>query len=776
MRSFWLTLVFLAAGLGGTLCGACTKTETVEARTQIMLRISSTEALQASLTSLRVSVSLREGNGWKTPVEKSFARADLQWPVDVPVLPRVPADAFKEFEVVVEARDALGVLAQARRISGFLPGDKRVLAINLFACPNHPERFVCAPAACSGAGCEVCANDGECVKVDRIEPADLEPFDDDGMSDAGQVGPDARLPGNDAASDAGREADTGASAPGPEAGPAVDAATNNDAGQDAAAAMDAGADDGGSEAGSDAGSEAGTPEAGPSFVPVRFSATDRAPDAVFLSPDGLRVENRGEDVGNVRSNRAVAPGSGVFYFEGERLIDTPGEYGLGVATSTASLTAPLGTGGNSLGIWSFKDFVDPGEPVCTGLAEFDPTRRNYGFVVDYRAAMPRIHILIEIRPGVIDVVRSCSPALSAPLYIFYSGARYEVGYQIGLNSGADTTNFPFYFSLDAVKGALINKGESAAAQALVQGFGASRALPVSASPSLVRPSDRSVAAGSSVTLMGTASDAEDGDLTSKIEWLDLSSLHHAPVTGSGGSFSFTPGLGRHPVRVSVSDSVGRTRSEIVMVTATGTLPTPSPVRLAGDELSDPDVTLTFDGLGADFEQPQQSGLRANQPNFGQYWYFEAHRTGGPASTVAGLMVREGKLDPIDLRDVPWCATVFMTGFTTYNFNSRDNFNAEYDHYGFAVDYRGEHPIVYVLVGSASAPQGAQLASTIVMTDVWTPVYPFVSGVWLSDDRASDVTLNFGSDLQGKPFLFTPLNVLGPDRAAGLKLGWGAHAQ
>lgn len=56
------------------------------------------------------------------------------------------------------------------------------------------------------------------------------------------------------------------------------------------------------------------------FQPVRWSATDHGAQ-VFLSPDRLSVENRGEDRGGVRSDRAVQPRSGVFYFEAERLID-----------------------------------------------------------------------------------------------------------------------------------------------------------------------------------------------------------------------------------------------------------------------------------------------------------------------------------------------------------------------------------------------------------------------------------------------------------------------
>jgi hypothetical protein len=754
------------------VCGmaACTKTENVDAPTQIMLRISSSdEALLDALTRLRVRVALREGSGFKTPVEKVFPKAQLNWPVDVPIVPRVPEDAFKQFEVVVDALGDAGVLAQARIISGFVPREKRVLALNLFLCPDRPAGFVCGAPECSGAQCEVCASDGQCVGVESVDPEHLAPLAGPSSIDAGHdagARPDA----------GGSEGGTAMEPPGNDASSSRDASASNDAttGPDASEggsvsndAAESGTSD---EAGHDAGTEGGAPDAA-GFVPVRFSSTDRAEHAA-LSADRLHVGTRGEGVAGVRSDRAIQPGSGVFYFEAERLIATPGEYGVGVATQSASLTELLGHAGKSLGVATLGRFAD-GVSGCTGSvdsngeATFDAALRRFGFVVDYRTGNPRVHVLLG-SPGAVALRRSCNLTLSEPLYAFYAGGRYEVGAQMAINTGADTTNFPFYFELSAVKAALTSAGEAAAAGALVAGFGASRAQPLNAEPSLTVPADRTLSVGGAVMLSASATDSEDGDLSGSIQWQDMASLHHAPLTGSGGSFSFTPGIGRHPLRVSVADSGGRTTSKTVMVTVTGTLPASSPVRLQGDALSAPSVNLSGDGLSVDFRQPDR-GVRANTPIYGQYWYFEAHRNWpGIASIGVGVTVREAPLNPLSVIDPPWCATLFMTGFTTHNINQRHSVRPEHDHYGFAVDYRNEHPVVHILAGGPLAPQGEYIG-TIEMNEVWTPLYPFIYGNALSDDSATmDATLNFGATT----FVFNPVNVIGADRAAGIRVGWG----
>lgn len=648
-----------------------------------------------------------------------------------------------------------------------------LLTLSLAACGDdgkHNEDLEHALCADAAAHCDA-GHDGQVVEDDGSQPPDEEPPPEMGgdhdaapnhQGDAGAGEGDAAVHSD---SDAQVSSDDGGSVDAhvDDAGVVTggDATTDSDAstGTDSGTNSDAGTNNDAGNGNNDAGG-------GPTFVPVRFSATDHGASA-FLSPDRLSVENRGEDMGNVRSDSAIAPGAGVFYFEAHREIDTIGFYGVGIATASASLTSDLGTGGTSIGLDTHGDFMD-GALTCTGSAGYQqPEQKSYyGVVVDYRGASPRVHYVLDDGAGGVEVRHSCTTTITAPVFIMYSAARWEVGYQISINTGADTTNHPFHFSASEIKGALNAAGESAAANALVLGYGKTRALPLSQDPVLNFPADRSVTAGTSVTLTGTATDAEDGALTANITWLDISSQHHAPVTGSGGSFTFTPGIGRHPVVMTVTDSVGRKVSHTVMVTAGGTLPQPNPVQMVVDDLSDPSTTLISpDGLSVNTQASTKKGVRCNQGIFGDYWYFEAHRNGAPANEGVGLMIREGSLNPYDFVNVPWSMSINLTGNTWYNLNSIDDWTPSNNHYGFAVDYRGLHPIVHVIVGGA-------WHHTVVMKDVWTPIYPIVYGNPSYDlpntDPGYDITVNFAG-----PFTFNPtaiLNGQGID-VTGLQLGW-----
>ena len=73
---------------------------------------------------------------------------------------------------------------------------------------------------------------------------------------------------------------------------------------------------------------------------VRLSAVDKLPD-VELTPDGLSMSVLSLAREGVRSETAVQPGSGMFYFEGQRLVDAPW-INFGVMTRSGPLdTGPL---------------------------------------------------------------------------------------------------------------------------------------------------------------------------------------------------------------------------------------------------------------------------------------------------------------------------------------------------------------------------------------------------------------------------------------------------
>ena len=87
-----------------------------------------------------------------------------------------------------------------------------------------------------------------------------------------------------------------------------------------------------------------------------------------------------------------------------------------------------------------------------------------------------------------------------------------------------------------------------------------------------------------ITLTGTAVDAEDGDLSSDLEWTsDLD----GPL-GTGGSLSTTLSEGVHTTQISASDTAGEADSDSILVTITSP-PLPDDVRVASISYSTRDL-------------------------------------------------------------------------------------------------------------------------------------------------------------------------------------------
>ena len=153
---------------------------------------------------------------------------------------------------------------------------------------------------------------------------------------------------------------------------------------------------------------------------------------------------------------------------------------------------------------------------------------------------------------------------------------------------------------------------------------------VAANPPAVRivtpASGATFAAGSVVTLTGTAQDAEDGDLTRQIEW----SSNVQGWLGNGGSVSASLSSGSHTLTARVLDSQGLTGTANVSI-----------VISPGQVESSPGVTLT--GTGRKVKRLQRTVLRWS----GELW---------PAVDI--------------YRDGTWRATVANTGSYTDNIGVR----------------------------------------------------------------------------------------------------------
>ncbi|HKQ70427.1 MAG TPA: hypothetical protein VJT73_13855 [Polyangiaceae bacterium] len=492
------------------------------------------------------------------------------------------------------------------------------------------------------------------------------------------------------------------------------------------------------------------------FRPALLSNVDKMP-GVVLTPDRLGMELRTLAREGVRSDTAIDPGTGIYYFEGERLVDEPWMI-VGVAT----LAAPLDGSPNDTG---------QGLDVDTGDGSWFDSKATsrYGFIVDYRLSHPTVHVIgVGYWGGARIVYSSTLARISAPLYIFVGGLRRNVGPQMRINTGNDTTNFPFFY--DPV--AMMNDAHLADAGQLVRGWGGSHAAPRDEAPVLTMSKDVSAPYGSPVTLTATARDFEEGDLTSKIEWGDLATPRGARVSGRGGSFTFTPdAIGVHEVEAAITDAAGKTTRASVEVTVMGTLPTYLPVQLVPDAQSAGGVILTPNGLGAHFTASAKIGIRANQGLYRGFQYFEIHREVGPVNVGGGIVTKDGNLDPYGPWDVPpscsvnmeggaWRELMFDVDFTT----KLKNQNTE-TYFGFAVDYRGTSPIVYVVAGGI-------VVDVIAVTNATVPVYPMLYGYPVSSGTAADETINFGAT----PFHYDPkaaLSSLGVD-VRTLQVGWGPY--
>jgi hypothetical protein len=492
------------------------------------------------------------------------------------------------------------------------------------------------------------------------------------------------------------------------------------------------------------------------FHPVLLSDTDKSPDVV-LTADRLGMEQQSLGRDGVRSEVAIKPRSGIFYFEATRLVDSPW-ISIGVATDQVPLD-------------STPSATSQGFSIDTGDGSwFDPhASATFGFVVDYRLANPVVHLIAVTFFGTRVATSLALTGVTQPLYIFLGGLRRNVGPQVTINAGNDIANFPFFY--DPVK--LLDQAGLDGSGQLVLGWGDSYLGPFNAPPTISVGPDQTVPLGAHVTINATAHDAEDGDLTAKIQWGDRATPRGARVSGIGGRFEFVPdAIGLHTVEATATDSGDKSATALVHVNVTGALPSFNPVRLQPDASSE-GVIVSADGLGAHFTAPAKIAIRANQGLFRGFQYFEFHREIGPVNIGGGIVTGDGDLDPYGPHDVPPSCSLNAEGGTWRELMFNSDFTAHFNYqntesyYGFAVDYRGVSPIVYIIVGGI-------VVDIIALDDATVPVYPMLYGYPVNTANTLDETINFGS----KPFHYDPRAILkaaGID-ASGLQLGWGAQGR
>lgn len=490
---------------------------------------------------------------------------------------------------------------------------------------------------------------------------------------------------------------------------------------------------------------------------VLLSPADRS-TAVRIDASGVGAEWRTLGMAGIRSDRAIAPGEGVFYFEAT--IPTSFDaFTIGVATAEAPLTERAGQNLASFGLDTGGHLYAYGGALA---GSFPRTNLTFGFVVDYRAPTPVVHVLLD--DGGARVRQSeALTGIAEPLYVFLSGSRRTIGTHVSINFGNDTVNFPFRYDAASL---LRDAGLDDAADALVPGFGGTHAGIWNEPPTITPPeAPRPVPVGTEVRLAASAEDPEDGRLAASIVW-EVLSTGYGPeqVRGTGATFRFTPAaIGTHPVRVSVVDAGGKSASAVVTVTATGTLPRFADVRMTPEPTSGRGIVVSADGLRARWTENDKYAIRANQGLYGAFWYFEGRRLVAPENEGFGLVIGGASLDPYVFNDTPPSCSVNALGGVYLDLIFQTPIPRSADTYGFAVDYRGLYPIVHVIVDGA-------VLTTLHLRDATVPVYPMLYGNPTLAAAEWDSEINFG----GAPFAYDPARALaaaGID-ASGLLVCWG----
>jgi hypothetical protein len=158
---------------------------------------------------------------------------------------------------------------------------------------------------------------------------------------------------------------------------------------------------------------------------------------------------------------------------------------------------------------------------------------------------------------------------SSGIYIEDVGA-HELGHALGLghSTAADATMYPSY-SYCSQSARSLAPDDIAGLEFLYPDTGA----PSNTSPtvSISGPdTGASFTEGTPIAFSGSASDTQDGSLTSSLTW--RSSLDGA--IGSGGSFSRVLSVGTHTITAAATDSGGLTGSGQIGVTVTAAPPPP----------------------------------------------------------------------------------------------------------------------------------------------------------------------------------------------------------
>jgi regulation of enolase protein 1 (concanavalin A-like superfamily) len=269
---------------------------------------------------------------------------------------------------------------------------------------------------------------------------------------------------------------------------------------------------------------------------VHWSETDKHAQ-VSLTENKRGVIVTGSGHRGVRSNLPIQQGDGFYYFEASNLASS-GDYGFGVATSAASLEVVGGQDDQSVVIMSTGNVYYNGQWQSSVPGDPDV----YGIAVDYRSYYPVVHFIAEgAVAGEVEFVQTVElKDWHEPVYIYMYASDADGTEQQRINMGEE----PFVY--DPAVG--LGKGYFNGASGLQLGWPVPDAEPVLVSDHL----RHEALDGEQKVLSATATDAEDGILTSQIEW-----VYADAVVATGGSYAFSGSEGDHVVMARVVDQWGQ---------------------------------------------------------------------------------------------------------------------------------------------------------------------------------------------------------------------------
>lgn len=214
---------------------------------------------------------------------------------------------------------------------------------------------------------------------------------------------------------------------------------------------------------------------------------------------------------------------------------------------------------------------------------------------------------------------------------------HELGHALGLNHSGDAsaTMYPSY-SYCSTEMRSLAADDIAAAQSL---YGRTTSAPTNTAPalSIYSPTGGSFLSTTDISFSASATDSQDGDLTSQIVW--TSSLLSLPL-GVGGSITAILPVGANLVTASVTDSGGLTTTRSVTVTVTvplvtdptGAEPAPTtdaPVLAASayKVRKNLRVDLTWSGFNSSTIDVFRNGTKVTSTTNDGFWSDSIRRTG-----------------------------------------------------------------------------------------------------------------------------------------------------